>query len=151
MTLQKILAVDDSKVIHGLLRVHLHNELVELHSAYDGEWALQRATHLRPDLVLLDVDMPGLDGFEVCRRLREHPLTMHIPVIFLTAAAATEKKVCGLELGASDYITKPFETAELLARIRAVLRVKWRMDFLATHRVGNFMSSVRPELGTFAA
>jgi DNA-binding response OmpR family regulator len=143
MRLQKILVVDDSMAIHDLLRCHLHDEVVEMHSAYDGESAIRFAVQLRPDLVLLDVDLPGLDGFTVCQRLREEVQTRNLPIIFLTAAATVDQKVCGFELGANDYITKPFERAELLARVRAALRVKSRMDFLANTRVGEFMGQLR--------
>lgn len=151
MTLQKVLAVDDSEAIHNLLRVHLQKEAVELHSAYEGETAVRRAAHLRPDLILLDIEMPGSNGFEVCRHLRKDPLTMNIPVIFLTAAARTDQLVYGLELGASDYITKPFDAAELLARVRAALRVKSRMDFLSNKRVGDFMGDALRAYGTLMA
>jgi DNA-binding response OmpR family regulator len=139
MKVQRILAVDDSPAIHDLLRVHLQDEYIELRSAYDGESGVRQAAQLQPDLVLLDIDMPGVDGFEACRRMREDLLTMNTPVIFLTGATGTDQKVYGLDLGASDYITKPFEKAELLARLRSALRVKSRMDFLASNRVEDFM------------
>src|SRR5205814_188986 len=80
------------------------------------------------DLVLLDVDMPDMDGFEVCRRLKGQPATMNIPVVFLTGAGSTDEKIRGLELGAVDYVTKPFEPAELRARVRAALRTKYLLD-----------------------
>jgi two-component system cell cycle response regulator len=140
--LSKVLIVDDAAPIHALLRVHLEGEPIELQSAYYGESALRMIAESQPDLVLLDIDMRrGIDGFEVCRRLREDPVTMHTPVIFLTGSSETEQKVCGLELGATDYITKPFHPAELRARVRAALRVKSRIDLLSSKRVKEFMAT----------
>jgi DNA-binding response OmpR family regulator len=147
--LSKVLAVDDSASIHALLSVHFQGEPIEMRSAYDGENALWMVTKWCPDLILLDVDMPGLDGFAVYGRLRENVLTMNIPVIFLTSSAATDQKVWGLDLGASDYITKPFEPAELLARVRAALRAKSRLDFLAGKRAHQFIAeALRPRNST---
>jgi DNA-binding response OmpR family regulator len=143
--LSKVLAIDDSASIHALLSVHFQGEPIELRSAYDGETALWTINKWCPDLILLDVDMPGMDGFEVYSRLRENVLTINIPVIFLTSSAATDQKVWGLDLGASDYITKPFEPKELLARVRAALRSKSRMDFLAGKRAHQFIAeALRP-------
>jgi diguanylate cyclase (GGDEF)-like protein len=102
-----------------------------MHFALEGETGLDMAARLRPDLILLDIDMPQPDGFEVCRRLKADPNTVGIPVIFLTGDTSTEKKIKGLELGATDYITKPFDAAELRARIRATLRAKYLMDLLS--------------------
>jgi len=129
--LQKILIIDDSKPIHALLQARLNSEPVELHFASDGEAGFARAIELSPDLILLDIDMPRPDGFEVCRRLKDEPRTMQIPIVFLTGDTSTEQKIKGLELGATDYITKPFEPAELRARIRATLRTKYLMDLLS--------------------
>ncbi len=138
--LRKIVLIDDDALIHSLVRAHLAGEPVEVLSARDGTSGLELAERELPDLVLLDVDMPAPDGFEVCRRLREDPITMNLPVIFLTAAGSTAQKVSGLELGAADYITKPFAPDELVARVRAALRTKARFDFLAARRVEKFMS-----------
>src|SRR3954451_4025140 len=121
---QKVLIIDDSEMIHGLVRARLKDEPVELLFAADGVRGLQMAAEHAPDLVLLDVDMPEPDGFEVCRRLKADPATRETPVIFLTGASSTEQKLQGLELGAVDYITKPFDPAELRARVRASLRTK---------------------------
>jgi DNA-binding response OmpR family regulator len=137
--ISKVLAVDDAASIHALLSVHFEGEPIEMRSAYDGESALWMVNKWHPDLILLDVDMPGMDGFEVYGRLRENVVTMNIPVIFLTAASATNQKVWGLEQGASDYITKPFEPAELLARVRGSLRTKSRLDSLSGKRVNQFI------------
>src|SRR4029078_9741647 len=85
----------------------------------------------RPDLILLDIDMPGRDGFEICADLKSDSLTKSIPVIFLSAEASTSEKIRGLELGAADYVTKPFDAAELLARVRASLRTRRLVDSLS--------------------
>ncbi len=138
--LRKILLVDDDAAIHALVRAHLAAEPVEVISARDGESGLALAERLLPDLILLDVDMPEPDGFEVCRRLREDPVTLNLPVVFLTAANTIAQKVNGLELGAADYITKPFDPEELVARVRGALRTKARFDFLANRRVDHFLS-----------
>src|SRR5205823_9821590 len=92
-----------------------------------------------PDLVLLDIDLPGEDGVAFCRRLKDDPCTARIPVIFLTASDTTEQKVAGLELGAVDYVTKPFEPEELKARVRASLRTKRLIDSLSRKRVAEFL------------
>jgi diguanylate cyclase (GGDEF)-like protein len=128
---QKILIIDDSKPIHALVKARLAEEPVEIHSAFDGESGLAAARSLAPDLILLDVDMPTPDGFEVCRRLKDDPQTIAIPVVFLTGAASTEQKIQGLELGAADYVLKPFDPAELRARVRASLRHKYLLDLLS--------------------
>jgi diguanylate cyclase (GGDEF)-like protein len=128
---QKVLIIDDSEMIHELLRVRLATESIDLHSAADGEAGIAAAAKLQPDLILLDVDMPGLDGYEVCRRLKRDSGTMSVPIIFLSGSASTEEKIRGLDLGAVDYITKPFEPAELRARVRASLRTKYLTDLLS--------------------
>ncbi len=128
--IQKVLIIDDSKTIHAVVKSKLSEEPIEFHSAPNGEAGLGLAASLRPDLILLDVEMPAPNGFEVIRRLKTDPATMIIPIIFLTGAASTEEKIQGLELGAVDYITKPFDIAELRARVRASLRTKYLMDLL---------------------
>ncbi len=129
--MQTVLAIDDSQDIHDLLDVRLRPEDVEVHHALTAEEGLQRARELKPDLVLLDVDMPLMTGFEVCRRLKEDPSTANVPVIFLTAASTVYAKVSGFDVGGIDYVTKPFEAAELRARVRAALRTKRYYDMLA--------------------
>ena len=119
MANEKILVVDDDKNICELLRLYLEKEGFHVTMAYDGNEALKEFERLHPDLVLLDVMMPGMDGWEVCRRIRQNNKT---PIIMLTAKGETYDKVLGLELGADDYIVKPFETKEVIARISAVLR-----------------------------
>jgi diguanylate cyclase (GGDEF)-like protein len=128
---QKVLAIDDYESVHALLKARLKGENVELTSAMDGESGIALAKSLDPDLILLDIDMPGLDGFEVCHRLKTDPATLKIPVIFLSGHASSEQKIRGLELGAMDYITKPFDPAELRARVRVALRTKYLIDLLA--------------------
>ena len=128
--IQRVLIVDDTKNIHALVKARLNGEPVELHSCFSSADGLAMAGTLLPDLILLDVDMPDMDGFEVCRRLKGHPATMNIPVVFLTGAGSTDEKIRGLELGAVDYVTKPFEPAELRARVRAALRTKYLLDLL---------------------
>ena len=110
---------DDDKNICELLRLYLVKEGYGVTIANDGTAALQEFDKLHPDLVLLDVMMPGIDGWEVCRKIRQNNQT---PIIMLTAKGETYDKVLGLELGADDYIVKPFETKEVTARIKAVLR-----------------------------
>src|SRR3984957_9464334 len=96
---QKLLIIDDSEDLLELVQVWLTGEPVEFYSSLDGRTGLSQAAALHPDLILLDVDLPGLDGFEVCRRLKADPVTADIPIIFLTGAASTEEKLRGLELG----------------------------------------------------
>ncbi|MCJ8282397.1 MAG: hybrid sensor histidine kinase/response regulator [Rivularia sp. ALOHA_DT_140] len=91
--------------------------------ATDGESAIEQAEYAKPDLILLDVMMPGIDGFETCRRLKENSITEHIPVIFMTALSDTTDKVKGLEIGAVDYITKPFQQEEVIARLKLHLKL----------------------------
>jgi diguanylate cyclase (GGDEF)-like protein len=128
---QKVLAIDDSEAIHALLRARLVSEPIELYHAAGGEEGLRCAAELLPDLILLDVDMPAPDGFEVCRRLKSQSRTQSILIVFLSGATSTEEKIKGLELGATDYITKPFDAAELRARVRVSLRTKYLLDLLA--------------------
>ncbi|HZL37241.1 MAG TPA: diguanylate cyclase [Tepidisphaeraceae bacterium] len=128
---QKVLLIDDSAPIHGLVRTRLRSEPVELHFAFNGEEGLTMALAVLPDLILLDVDMLRPDGFEVCRRLKADSRTMNIPVVFLSSAGSTEDKIRGLDLGAVDYVLKPFDPAELRARVRASLRTKYLMDLLS--------------------
>jgi diguanylate cyclase (GGDEF)-like protein len=126
--LDRALIVDDSLPLHSLVRSHMQGEGLEFHSAYGGAAALSLAAELRPNLVLLDIDMPDMDGFEVCRRLKANAETTTSTVIFLTADFDTGDKIKGLELGAADYVTKPFKPEELCARVRASLRARKLMD-----------------------
>lgn len=119
MEREKILIVDDDRNICELLRLYLEKEGYETFIAHDGESAVQVHSEKGVDLVLLDVMMPRVDGWEACRRIRAK---FNTPIIMLTAKGETFDKVLGLELGADDYIVKPFDTKEVVARIKAVLR-----------------------------
>lgn len=118
----RILMVDDEKDIVDLVAYNLEKEGYETLKALDGEKALQLVRTKPPDLVVLDLMLPGIQGLEVCKRIRKDPETASIPIIMLTAKGAEIDKIVGLEVGADDYITKPFSVKELLARIKAVLR-----------------------------
>ncbi len=115
----KILVVDDEKTIVKGLKFGLEKEGYEVVAAYDGEEALAVFAAEKPDLVILDLMLPGVDGFEVCRRLRKGS---EVPVVMLTARGEDIDKILGLELGADDYVTKPFNPRELVARVKAILR-----------------------------
>ena len=119
MANEKILVVDDDANICELLRLYLTKEGYQVTVANDGEEGLEKFNAVKPDMVLLDVMMPRMDGLEVCRRIRKAGNT---PVMMLTAKGETFDKVLGLELGADDYITKPFDSKEMAARVKAVLR-----------------------------
>jgi two-component system cell cycle response regulator len=127
----KVLMIDNARMMHGVVRARLAADGLEFHSAFSGEEGLDTAKTLRPDVILLDVEMPTPNGFEVCRRLKEDPEFANTPVIFLTGVSSTEEKIRGLNLGAIDYVTKPFDAAELQARVRAALRNKELLDLLA--------------------
>ncbi len=116
---KKILVVDDEKPIVEILKINLQKDGYIVFEAYDGEDAVSKARTINPDLILLDVMLPKLDGFSVCRKIRE---TSSVPIIMLTAREEEVDKVLGLELGADDYMTKPFSLRELMARIKANLR-----------------------------
>ena len=115
----KILIVDDDKNICELLRLYMEKEGFEASISNDGESALKKFDSFAPDLILLDIMLPGLDGWQVCREIRKKS---SCPIIMLTAKGEVFDKVLGLELGADDYVVKPFETKEVVARINAVLR-----------------------------
>jgi two-component system cell cycle response regulator len=128
---QTVLAIDDSPDIHRLLDVRLRPEGVTIHHALDASEGLAKAAEIKPDLILLDVDLPLMTGFEVCQKLKDDPRTADIPIIFLTGATEVHTKVRGFDLGAIDYVVKPFEPAELRARVRAALRTKRFHDLLS--------------------
>ncbi len=114
-----ILVVDDEKNIVQLARLYLDKEGYRVEAAYDGSQALEKAKSLRPDLIILDLMLPEMDGLSVCKELRK---TSNVPIIILTARGDDVDRVVGLELGADDYVTKPFNPRELVARVKAVLR-----------------------------
>ncbi len=117
----RILIADDAPDVVELLRKRLRHEGYETIEAYDGEECLELAREHKPDLIILDIMMPKLDGFEVCRRLKANRRTAYIPVLMLTARGEVESKVKGLDAGAQDYVAKPFNYAELSARIKSLL------------------------------
>jgi two-component system response regulator VicR len=116
---KKVLVVDDEKSISDILCYNLEKEGYEVSVAFDGEEGLQKAYNIEPDLILLDIMLPKMDGFQVCKKIRERSNT---PILMLTAKEEEVDKVLGLELGADDYITKPFSMRELLARVKANIR-----------------------------
>ena len=117
-----VLVVDDEQDIRDLLTFNLQREGYAVMEAADGASGLELAQSRRPSLVLLDIMLPGMDGLAVCRELRKHPSTESIPVIMLTARGDDVDRIVGFELGADDYVVKPFNTRELLLRVRALLR-----------------------------
>lgn len=119
MSLGKIMVVDDDKNICELLRLYLEKEGYSVILSNDGEEAIVKFSALKPDLILLDIMLPTLDGWQVCREIRKKS---NVPIIMLTAKGETFDKVLGLELGADDYVVKPFDTKEIIARCKAVLR-----------------------------
>jgi len=119
---KKILIIEDEKDIRELLQLYLKREGYDVHIAKDGETGLRKASQERFDLVLLDLMLPQLDGLEICRSLRSRPQTAGLPIIMITAKAEESDRIVGLEMGADDYITKPFSPREVLARIKAIFR-----------------------------
>ncbi len=118
----KIVIVEDDTVLAETLADNLTQEGYKITSIADGETAYQRIVQKPPDLIILDVMLPKLDGLSLCRMIRREPTTSHIPIIMLTARSSEVDKIVGLESGADDYVVKPFGLGELLARIRAVMR-----------------------------
>ena len=116
---QKILIVDDDENISELISLYLTKEFYDTRIVYDGEAALREFESFQPNLILLDLMLPGIDGYQVCREIRQRYNT---PIIMLSAKGEVFDKVLGLELGADDYIIKPFDSKELVARVKAVLR-----------------------------
>ena len=119
-----ILIVDDTPMNLEVLVQELTDQDFEVFVAIDGESAIEQLQYARPDIILLDVMMPGIDGFETCSRLKQNPETQDIPVIFMTALTNTEDKVKGFEAGAVDYVTKPIEPEEVHARVKTHLTIQ---------------------------
>ncbi len=119
--MSKILIVDDEPTIVDLLEEHLQSEGYDTAHAFSGEEALQVLDNVTPDLVILDLMLPGMDGYEVCRLMQQDPRLNHIPVIMVTARSAIPNKVMGYQRGADDYVVKPFDPEELSVRVRAQL------------------------------
>ncbi len=126
----RILVVDDTATNQIILKAKLAAQYYDVLLADNGETALEIAENEYPDIILLDVVMPGMDGYEVCEKLKQNPVTAHIPVIMVTSANEPEERVRGLEVGACDFLSKPIDDTELLARVRNLLRVKMMFDEL---------------------
>jgi len=129
----RVLVVDDLAEIRDLLQVYLEDEGYDVLTAKDGQEALTTVAAHPPDLILLDVMMPGTDGYEVCRRLKSDEKTAFIPIVMLTALQELEHRLQGIEVGADEYLTKPFRRMELLTRVRSLLRVKALHDQVAAY------------------
>ena len=127
----RILIVEDTATNRLILRQRLKDSYYDVIEAENGIQALEQANSQDPDLVLLDVMMPGIDGFEVCRRLKADPATLHIPVVMLTALDKREDRVRGIEAGADDFLSKPFEDVALMSRVDSLTRMKMMVDELA--------------------
>jgi diguanylate cyclase (GGDEF)-like protein len=126
-----VLIVDDCEFVHRLLQARLRSEAIQIESLQRGSLTVERALDLSPALVLLDLNMPEMDGFEILRRLKDEPKTIHIPVIVLSGQDSAEDKVTAFDLGAVDFISKPFDMTELRARIRVALRMQALVQMLA--------------------
>ncbi|MDO8379452.1 PleD family two-component system response regulator [Phenylobacterium sp.] len=126
----RILVVDDIEANVRLLEAKLSAEYYEVLVAYDGPTALAIAAKEKPDIVLLDVMMPGMDGFQVCRRLKDDPETRHVPVVLVTALDGRADRIAGLEAGADEFLTKPIDDIMLFARVRSLTRLKMVIDEL---------------------
>lgn len=128
----RIMIVDDDPMVQSLLESILHTNGSQVCLCGDGHTALKEAENYRPDLILLDIKMPGMDGFQVCERLKQHPRLKEIPVIFLSGLEAPEEKVRGFQVGGVDYITKPFNVEEVQARIGTHLNLcslRYRLEY----------------------
>lgn len=132
----RILVVDDIETNRRLLEARLSAEYFEVIEAADGAEAIERARESAPDIILLDIMMPGMDGFEACRLLKSDPATKHIPVVMVTALDQREDRIKGLEAGADDFLTKPVDDVALFARVRSLLRLKVVMDELRLREAG---------------
>ena len=137
----RILIIDDVPANTRLLGARLGAEYFEVRTAHDGPAALAEALAWQPDLILLDVMMPGMDGYETCRRLKADVRTLHIPVVMVTTLDQTDERVRGLEAGADDFLTKPVDFDTLLARVKSLVRLKrlldeWRMRGQTAHALG---------------
>ena len=127
----RVLIVEDSGTNRLILRTRLSQSYYDVIEAENGEQAIEMAVAESPDIILLDVMMPGIDGFETCRRLKENPATLHVPVVMLTALDKQSDKVKGLEAGADDFLSKPFEEVALMSRVASLTRMKMMVDELA--------------------
>jgi two-component system sensor histidine kinase/response regulator len=142
----KILIVDDAVDTVELLKKRFHSEGYDTAEAYDGEEALKKVEEYNPDLIVLDVMMPKLDGYQVCHRLKANENTKYIPVLMLTAKGEIENKVKGLEIGADDYLAKPFDYKELSARIRSLLTIKAAREKLVKEERSDALDKMMDEV-----
>src|SRR5512142_2530492 len=141
----RVLVVDDILSNVKLLEAKLSAEYFEVVSAFNGLECLAKVDEAMPDIVLLDVMMPGMDGFEVCRRIKGNPKTAHIPVVMVTALDQPSDRVAGLEAGADDFLTKPVDDAALFARVRSLVRLKMMTDELRMREAtGQSMGLIDP-------
>ncbi len=139
--MRRILVVDDDREVVRLIRAYLEQAGFDVFAAYDGETAVHSLRRDQPDLLLLDLMLPGRDGWEITRLVRSDPALAHIPIIILTARVDDTDKIVGLELGADDYVTKPYNPREVVARVRARLRQSGSMPPVL--RVGELEIDVR--------
>jgi two-component system cell cycle response regulator len=143
----RILVVDDIETNRRLLEARLSAEYFEVVEAEDGEAALKAARDHAPDLILLDIMMPGMDGFETCRRLKADPTLRHIPVVMVTALDQRDDRIKGLEAGADEFLTKPVDDVALFARVRSLLRLKVVMDELRLRESGDDVETKQVAVG----
>ncbi|MEO1189635.1 MAG: PleD family two-component system response regulator, partial [Pseudomonadota bacterium] len=147
----RVLVVDDLEPNVKLLEAKLRAEYFDVLGAYSGEEAIELAAKEKPDIILLDVMMPGMDGFEACRKLKSNPETMHIPVVMVTALDQQADRIAGLEAGADDFLTKPVEDLALFARVRSLTRLKMMTDELraryATGKDLGIVGKINPDEG----
>ena len=141
MSKTRILVIEDEKDIVRLLKYNLEKQGYDVATAYDGEAGLAQARKEKPELVLLDLMLPKVDGIEVCRTLRQES---KVPIIMLTAKKEEVDRILGLELGADDYVTKPFSVRELMARVKAILRRSQR-PVVKTHVVDKAVEILAPD------
>lgn len=127
----RLLAIDDSELIHRLLKARLKSERIEIHGATSAAEGLRMAQSLHPEVILLDIHLPECDGYDILRQLKSDSITSDIPVIVISALCETEEKVRCFDLGAIDFVSKPFDVSELKARVRSAVRMRQMMQLLA--------------------
>jgi len=128
---QKILIIEDDKSMNALYKAVLENPKISFRSAYDGAIGLTMAETIEPDLILLDVDLPGVTGFFICKYLKANPLTASIPVILISGLSSADDILCGMKVKASDYVTKPIEENDLRSRVEDALNAAEIMEKIA--------------------